>query len=421
MIDVDIINSRNSQPASVHLKLPASSEKEAKAKTFAGTEDLSKCELRIHWPEELSAVAEGFEKIPRGEHFWKELNIFAQRLGQLDDYDRQVLNGAWAIHRPTSMKTAIGLTYHLDEIVTMEGIYTAEDFGRLMVEEELVDVPEDAESCSDFAKIGAEYMADNACAIVNGIYYEDLEPEIKVIYESQSFPLDVGSMEPQSPAAEPKVIATVHLENQVLEKENVRVLSATLELPVKQADIEKTMRELRMRHNTENGEMSVEWNKAYYFLDSISHGCQDPSNLGDLNALTQRIHNMTVVEDAQFSYLGETDWPSDHGKQLDRTIEGTFDLIRRLSQEAQVLFGIADSAALGRYCIENDLLPDFVGLPERVYQRLDYKWIGSDYCRSLRGLFHQGNFIYNLPSFEQLRAGMEVAEQAPQEPEMGGM
>ena len=43
-------------------------------------------------------------------------------------------------------------------------IYTAEDFGRFMVEEELVDVPEGTESCLDYAKIGAEYMADNACA-----------------------------------------------------------------------------------------------------------------------------------------------------------------------------------------------------------------------------------------------------------------
>jgi len=82
--------------------------------------------------------------------------------------------------------------------------------------------------------------------------------------------------------------------------------------------------------------------------------------------------------------------------------------------------GIADSAALGRYCIENDLLPEFAGLPERVYQRLDYEQIGNDYRRSLGGLFHQGNFIYNLPIFEQ-QAELIEAEQVPQEPEMGGM
>ena len=185
MIDVDITHSRNSRPASVRLKIPASSEKEARAKLLLGAEDLSKCELKIHWHEELSAVAESFEKIPRGEHFWKELNIFAHRLNQLDEDGRKRLNGAWAIHRPTSMSRAIGLTYHLNEIVMAEDIYTAEDFGRLMVEEELIDVPEDAEPSLDFAKIGAEYMADNACAIVNGIYYEDLEPEIKVIYEPE--------------------------------------------------------------------------------------------------------------------------------------------------------------------------------------------------------------------------------------------
>ena len=185
MIDVDITHSRNSRPASVRLKLPVSAEKEARAKLLLGAEDLSKCELRIHWPEELSAVAEHFEKIPRGEHFWKELNVFAHRLGQLDDYDRQVLNGAWAIYRPSSMDRAIGLTYHLDEIVTMEGIYTADDLGRFLVEEEFEDYPEGATSDLDYTKIGAEHMADNACAIVNGIYYEDLRPEIKVIYEPE--------------------------------------------------------------------------------------------------------------------------------------------------------------------------------------------------------------------------------------------
>ena len=132
MIDVDISHNRNSRPASVHLKLPVSSGKEARAKILVGAEDLSRCELKIHWPEELGAVAEHFEKIPRGENFWKELNILAHRLNHLDDDGRKRLNGAWAIHRPASMSRAIGLTYHLDEIVMAEDIYTAEDFGRLM-------------------------------------------------------------------------------------------------------------------------------------------------------------------------------------------------------------------------------------------------------------------------------------------------
>jgi len=308
MIDVDISNSRNSRPASVHLKFPVSSKKEARAKILVGAENLSKCDLRIHWPEELGAVAEHFEKIPRGEHFWKELNLFARRLKQLDEDGRKRLNGAWAIHRPVSMSRAIGLTYHLDEIVMAEDIYTAEDFGRFMVEEELVDVPEDAESCLDFEKIGAEYMADNACAIVNGIYYEDLNPEIKVIYEGLAFSSDTGS-EPSS--AEPKVIASVFLQNQVLENGDLKRLDKTLELPAKRADVEEAMWELRMRHNTENGSMWIKWKEPFSSLVLVSDEYQNPSNLRALNRITQRLGNLTPDEHTHFSLFTSmymSDW-----------------------------------------------------------------------------------------------------------------
>jgi|GEM_PF-4984133 hypothetical protein len=424
MIKVKLRSKNSPQGEPVRLTLPASQEDELQARVKLGVGNLSECLFTFDELSDMPQTMGVLVGMKWDERFWQELNFFAQQLRALSHDDRLLLDNALAIEEPEDMKTVINLTYHLDNVVMADNINTDADLGRFLVEGGFGDFPESASPYLDFDKIGAEQQEDEGCVIINGVYYEDLASELKDVYDGLTLPQLDGGDAMQAPLCAPEVIATVQIWNDVLQERRKETLHATLELPAKKAVLEKTMRELQMLHGANHGGIEVIWKEQFHSLGSISREYKSPGDLSEVNRLTQRLAELTDTQRMQLSFLAHTymdGWP-DSEEKLERTLAGALRLVDNLSPGTKVLLDIADSAALGKYCVEEGALPEFVGLSERVLRCLDYERVGVDYCDSLHGCFHEGNFIYNLPTFAQLQAAFTEVEQVQfNEPEFGGM
>ena len=196
MIKVKLRNRNALAAEPVCLTLPVSQEEEAALTSKLGVKNLSECLLVFDESGELSQTAGILMGLPRGARFWEELNFFALRLHELSQDDRLLLDKALTFEEPEDMKTVINLTYHLDNIVMAANINTDADLGRFLVENDFVDVPESAIPYLDYAKIGAEQQENYGCVIINGVYYEDLEPNIKEVYDGWTLP-QAQAIEPE--------------------------------------------------------------------------------------------------------------------------------------------------------------------------------------------------------------------------------
>ena len=159
-----------------------------------------------------------------------------------------------------------------------------------------MDIPECAIPYLNLAKIGVERQENYGCAIINGVYYEDLEPEIKAVYDGRTLPQLSGGKAMQRSRGKPEAIAEVQIWNRVLKYGLIQQSCTTLQLPVKKAVLEKTMRELQMLHGANHGGIEVIWKEQFHSLGSISREYKSPGDLSEVNRLTQTVNRKHIQQ-----------------------------------------------------------------------------------------------------------------------------
>jgi hypothetical protein len=166
------------------LTLPASRWDVLDAQSKLGGGSLSDSIVRFNGPDSVNGL---LENMKRGPRFFDELNYFARRIADMSQNERTRFGGALTIHGADDMKALINLTGHLDDIVTAD-VDTEYALGKFLLENDFVDFSDDVIPYLDFAKIGAEHRANNTCAFFGGMYFEDLNPKIKEIYDGVTIP-----------------------------------------------------------------------------------------------------------------------------------------------------------------------------------------------------------------------------------------
>lgn len=107
---------------------------------------------------------------------------------------------------------------------------------------------------------------------------------------------------------------------------------------------------------------------------------ENAGELSKLNALARRIQ--TLNEDSCLKFEGVLDANS---------VNGIDDLLRlsEALEEYTLLSDAADESALGRYLVQNDIVP----FPESVWPYLDYRIIGSEFYAEHGGAFCRAGYV----------------------------
>ena len=254
----------------VFLDLPASRWDVLTAKAQLGVDNLNKCGFEFEPSSDLPQAGKVLHGMRKGPNFFNEVNYFAQRISELSHENRILLNGTIAIYGPEDMKSLINLTWHLDDIV-MGDAGSDEELGRFLIENEMVDFPEEIVPFLDFTKVGEHHRANHTAAFDRNLYYEDLSPGIEEIYDGRNLP------------EMPDWVFRVEMQNINVPPEDA--LHIILTLPASQEEIDQTMIDLEV-----SGIDEIQIERCHSRISDIHHF--DRADLADLNNLATLISEM---------------------------------------------------------------------------------------------------------------------------------
>lgn len=112
-----------------------------------------------------------------------KLNALAERIGQMDKRQQDILGGAVDSECISSLDDVLEISAHLDRYVILPNIVTNEELGRFLVDTGYKDFPEETHPYLNYAAIGMEYYTNNGGAYGPGGYVrrkEALELEAQV-------------------------------------------------------------------------------------------------------------------------------------------------------------------------------------------------------------------------------------------------
>jgi len=335
-----------------------------------------------------------------GDEPLQEMGFVANRLAELDSDEVDTLCALIKIHTPEDIKTLINLSYHLDDVVLAGGIADTAALGVFLVESGMVELYDPSDPNPNYVAIGESRLRDYCSAIIDGIYYEDLEPNVREVYDGVTLPVR-------------REVAEVEIRNKILEKGEVRTLTEHIKLPCSDAKLCETLTKLLLDEITENGRVDVKWVNSLSELQSLSGECRIVDNLCELNHLTEQISVMGADALAEFRSLTKTyltDWPTHDMPMPEKTLANAL-YLTGAAGGSPFIHGIKDHATLGKYCIKNGLIAALNGLNESIIECLDYDKVGRLYCKGLNWHIHDDCFIYDLPTREQLRFPSEIDSQ----------
>ncbi|MDL2272997.1 hypothetical protein LJC34_00335 [Oscillospiraceae bacterium OttesenSCG-928-G22] len=261
------------------LILPVSRWDVLEAKTRLGVNSLNECYYSFEAPADVPQAEAILRTMHQGLRFFDELNYFAYRMTEMSHSERILLNGAIAIHGPDSLKGLINLTWHTDNIVLGE-VESDAELGRFLLENDMVSFPEEVIPYLDFAKIGQQHRADNSCAFDRHIYYEDLEPVIKEVYDGYSLP----------DASEQDTVFIIHIRNPAQEIHMKNIVN--LALPASHDQIDDALRRLNLSSMEAAAVVNYQSNiSAFVGMDELPE-----RSLRDFNTLAETILNMDSGE-----------------------------------------------------------------------------------------------------------------------------
>ena len=127
----------------------------------------------------------------------------------------------------------------------------------------------------------------------------------------------------------------------------------------------------------------------------------DDSNLYQFNALAEQLSTFGHVEAIAFEGLVQMEVDKlcqTNGGEL--TLQRLLDLAYSVDR-CHVVPGIRDDAALGRFYVENDFLPELEQVPESVLELLDYAKIGERMRREEHGAMTPNGYVVREAELRQ--------------------
>lgn len=129
----------------------------------------------------------------------EELNFFAYRLSQLDEEQAITLRGVWQhfekegrLEEPVSMKDLINMTYGLDYVTMVYGVFSDEDLGQMVVEndlnEDISQMSEASVALLDLEAVGKQQRESEGGILVESYYVVAGEYELQEIYDGHTLP-----------------------------------------------------------------------------------------------------------------------------------------------------------------------------------------------------------------------------------------
>lgn len=201
--------------------------------------------------------------------------------------------------------------------------------------------------------------------------------------------------------------AVVKIENKILEKGEIKKLTAMLELPATREQIEQTLRGLYVEGAGENGKMHVSWlDSNQLSFHQFRWESQSINHIYEINHLAERVMGLDNMERVKLEalcsrYLDEMRFFETQSPEYEPTIAHAINLTHNLA-DIKVLEAINSLRDLGRFCISNKCMPELENLSDAVVKYLDRDHIADDYHDILGGCIAFGNYVYNIPAYSEM-------------------
>lgn len=138
---------------------------------------------------------------------------------------------------------------------------------------------------------------------------------------------------------------------------------------------------------------------------------EDELDLFELNALAKRLSQFALEDMVAFHALVSIELEHTDGDEL---------MVRELLNLAystdccDVHLGIDTYEELGRFYVENDMIPELKNLPEETLAFLNYEGIGKKLCKEEGGMLVPGGHVTQTSELKKLSDTMEFGIQKPE-------
>lgn len=145
-----------------------------------------------------------------------KLNALAERIGQMDKRQQDILGGAVDSECISSLDDVLEISSHLDRYVILPNIVTNEELGRFLVDTGYKDFPEETHPYLNYAAIGMEYYTNNGGAYGPGGYVRrKAAPELEVQVQKPLITIHLYSAKLSQARAEPYRLALPALDEEM--------------------------------------------------------------------------------------------------------------------------------------------------------------------------------------------------------------
>lgn len=191
-----------------------------------------------------------------------------------------------------------------------------------------------------------------------------------------------------------KVVFSVYLGNP--DNDN----GTTLDLPAKPWELLDALERLRLREG-QKSYWQVEDLGRYDFLEPHLDKC----GLYQFNALAEQLSTFNEADAVAFEGLVQME--SDK-----LTVQRLLDLAYS-TDCCHVVPEVRDDAALGKFYVENDFLPELEKVPDKVLEMLDYEKIGRQVCQNECGTITPHGYVERHSDLKQAPADLGKPPRKP--------
>ncbi|MDR3278512.1 MAG: hypothetical protein LBT12_07035 [Oscillospiraceae bacterium] len=188
MIEVALCKDLQSSDNRVWIDFPASRYDLKDAKARLRLENLDDAYIIFCEADGVPNLECALETLCGGHANIAELNFLMTSIETLSPEQRGIFNGMLSGGTPEDLKTLINMTYATDRVIVAGNIETASDLGKFLVENELVDFPDEVLPYLDYGKLGEERLAEAGTGITGGTYYEFDFTELPKVYDGVTLP-----------------------------------------------------------------------------------------------------------------------------------------------------------------------------------------------------------------------------------------
>lgn len=389
-----ILLTRGDQKSGVWLSLPATTDELHQANAALD---------HIHGAETNTEmrIAEVESPIPNLRQFlmsngmggiknMKELNYLVQRVNDFTEYEADMYSGALEIEAINDLKDMINLTYSLEDYILYSGVSLTDELGKYLVENSIVQIPENIIQYIDFEKVGHQYELDNGGTYTRGGYVLKVnENDMRQVYDGQTFP--------DSTADQECIFRLKVCPSYLPEAQDKQFI---LKLPVSQTSLELMLKKFGV---SDFGDCDVQSCDCH--IKRLSNTLNIEGDIYGLNELANRIKDMLNDRESIVKFLavleeerpGELSEALDIARDLDRYEFLPRNIKTPVDYACHVLF---DS---GRYTVDNEVR-DFVDLERYGTYKMEEDGVRKSTFGMLRKIDEP--FKEQKPGFTQQMGGM---------------